>query len=1078
MKKSKKIKFLIFTCLLVLLNLQMINAERLPVKTFTSADGLGSGFVDYLMRDSRGFMWFCTRDGLSRFDGSRFVTYQIGSKDSPPGIESIFETRDGMYWISTTGGTYRFDPNAISQPDAATPRLNAEFISESRGQFFEDSQGTLWLTTNGLSRLRQQDGKSFFEQVKLNLPTNANIGFNVSDIDETADGSLWFATTWGLIRLLPDKKTVFYPFDTTLNSGNSSMIADKTGRIWLTLVNKLIVIKPESIETFADAGQINIKKLEPTAFIELKPEENVRLPDQSGEVVEFTSRDVNQFVENSYAKRIYQTSDGNIWITAENYLLQFDDRILHLHSEKEGLPNVMTRMAEDAAGNLWIGSHAGLARLDRHGLVTFGTADGTNSSRFFAINEDSNGALYFAARDFYLNRFEGGKFQVIHPAIQPNSQFLWTSRFAFRASNGDWWILTSEKLYRFSGMTDFTQLNNRQPSATYTKNDGLMSNGMFQIFEDSGGAIWISTRGINGTAQGLSRLKNGAEKFQMLTEAEGFPPDKSVSSYAEDTHGNLWFGFYEGGLGRLVGERFEIFDEKNGLPAGLITDLHVDRKGRLWLGSSIGGLLRLDDTNAQNPTFVKYTTANGLTGNNIRTLTEDRFGRIYLGTASGVDRFSPDTERVKHYSVNDGLAADFVVDSHCDKNGNLWFATNDGISRLVPLPEEKTTAPRIFLGGLRIAGIEQQVSDLGNTEIEKGELSHTENNLQIEFFGIDFRAGEILRYQYKLEGADTDWSEPTEQRTVTFANLQPATYHFLVRAINSEGVTSEDPAIVSFKILPPIWARWWFIALCAIGAALLVAAFYRYRLAYLREINKALVDAKLAEENLRKLREERLAELEKVRSRIATDLHDDIGASLTQIAILSEVAQAQNKKGNGAFSEPLKKISTVSNELVCTMSDIVWSINPTKDHISDLVQRMRRFASDSLSAKGIAFHFNSPPMNDDIPLGTNMRRELFLVFKEAVNNIVKHSEAKSVNVEFQNTADFLCLKIIDDGKGFDAQQFNDSGNGIVSMKKRAAEINGEFQIISENGQGTEILLKLPLLTKYNSAQTTRTGGDN
>ncbi len=139
---NEKIFLLIIAFLLISLFTQPNFAEHLPVKIFTSADGLGSSFVDYLMRDSRGFMWFCTRDGLSRFDGSRFVNYQIGAKDSPPGIESIYETRDGMYCISTTGGTYRFNPNSISQPAAATPRLNAEFISDGRGQFFEDSSGT------------------------------------------------------------------------------------------------------------------------------------------------------------------------------------------------------------------------------------------------------------------------------------------------------------------------------------------------------------------------------------------------------------------------------------------------------------------------------------------------------------------------------------------------------------------------------------------------------------------------------------------------------------------------------------------------------------------------------------------------------------------------------------------------------------------------------------------------------------------------------------------------------------------------------------------------------------------------
>ncbi|HRH44252.1 MAG TPA: ATP-binding protein, partial [Pyrinomonadaceae bacterium] len=207
---------------------------------------------------------------------------------------------------------------------------------------------------------------------------------------------------------------------------------------------------------------------------------------------------------------------------------------------------------------------------------------------------------------------------------------------------------------------------------------------------------------------------------------------------------------------------------------------------------------------------------------------------------------------------------------------------------------------------------------------------------------------------------------------------------------------------------------------------------------------------------------------ERVRSRIATDLHDDIGASLTQIAILSEVAQAQSK-GNGA-TESLTKITNVSNELVGTMSDIVWSINPTKDHLSDLTQRMRRFASDSLSAKGIIFHFNSTEVDQEIVVKSNLRREVFLIFKESINNIVKHSQAKHVEIILQISDEDLILKIVDDGKGFESEKVYENSlssismgkNGILSIKKRAEEMNGELEVFSAIGKGTTIELKLPM----------------
>src|SRR6185295_1491996 len=217
-----------------------------------------------------------------------------------------------------------------------------------------------------------------------------------------------------------------------------------------------------------------------------------------------------------------------------------------------------------------------------------------------------------------------------------------------------------------------------------------------------------------------------------------------ASAFVEDRNGNLWFGFYEGGLARYKDGRFTFFEEEFGLPGGIVTDLLIDRLGRLWVSTARGGLYRLDDTTAARPQFVAHTTNDGLSSNNIRTITEDGYGNIFVGTVRGVDRLTPETGRVKHFSVSDGLASDFVVDSYCDKNGTLWFATMNGLSRLASPPNETPPDPQIWLGGLRVSGLAQPVSQLGSASIDPLELTHTQNNFQIDFFGLDFRAGETL----------------------------------------------------------------------------------------------------------------------------------------------------------------------------------------------------------------------------------------------------------------------------------------------------------------------------------------------
>ena len=211
-----------------------------------------------------------------------------------------------------------------------------------------------------------------------------------------------------------------------------------------------------------------------------------------------------------------------------------------------------------------------------------------------------------------------------------------------------------------------------------------------------------------------------------FTESEGFPEAKSASCFAEDTHGSLWFGFYEGGLVRFANGHFEHFSTNDGLPAGVILKIIIDRQGRLWIASTNGGVGRVDDTGAAKPAFISLTTNQGLTSNNARTIVEDKTGNIYVGTVRGVDQISPDTMRIRHYSTNDGLAGDFVIDSHCDRHGNLWFATTNGLSRLAPAADVKQLPPTIWLGGLRIAGEKQAISELGAAEISRGDLGHTQ----------------------------------------------------------------------------------------------------------------------------------------------------------------------------------------------------------------------------------------------------------------------------------------------------------------------------------------------------------------
>jgi signal transduction histidine kinase len=363
-----------------------------------------------------------------------------------------------------------------------------------------------------------------------------------------------------------------------------------------------------------------------------------------------------------------------------------------------------------------------------------------------------------------------------------------------------------------------------------------------------------------------------------------------------------------------------------------------------------------------------------------------------------------------------------------DRQGTLWFSTPLGVSRLSPSLDRPRYPPPVLVTGFSIGGVAQPISDLGQSSVSGFKLRR--NPLRIDFVGLGFSPGEALRYQYRLEGADPDWGAPTDQRAVVYASLSPGRYRFLVRAVASEGAVSRDPASVAFTVLPPLWRTNWFLVTSVLATLLIFYLLHRYRLA-------------------------RLLAVANLRTRIATDLHDDIGAGLSQIAILSEVAQRPPERTGSLEKAPLSDIAGISRELVDSMSDIVWAINPEHDRMGNLVHRMRRFATDVLGGQGIALRFRSSVTDEDLKISAEVRRQLYLIFKESIHNVVRHSGAGRVEVALDGVKDGLTLTVTDDGEGFDAAAEHE-GHGLRSMRRRAAAMGGLVELASSPGRGTTV----------------------
>jgi ligand-binding sensor domain-containing protein/signal transduction histidine kinase len=1008
------------------------SAEHLPIKTYTTADGLAHNVINRIVRDSRGFLWFCTREGLSRFDGYNFTNYGIEQGLPSAIVKDLLETREGVYWVATAGGLCRFNPlgkpqTIVNNRPPTNPMFTVYFPAEvARSKhivsLLQDRTGVIWCgTRNGLYRLETATDEVKFTSVDLGIADHFESRY-IECLLEDRLGTLLVGSRSGLYRRWPDGRVEAYTIrDGLPDNIIFSLLEDREGRIWV------------------GTGWGWLCRLVPD-------------PTRGRNVVARAYSDKDG-LPTRWITEVFQATDGSLWAGSNDGLIQFiptadgHDFQFRAYAEPQGLSfREVASLAEDGNGNLWVGMQpGGAAKIARSGFTTFDKADGFFWST--SIFETRAGDLFVVgapnSKGWFINSFDAERFTPILLQVPENVKrtgYAWGwNQTVLEDHTGEWWIASGAGVCRFPKVSKPEQLAQTPPKAIYTTRDGLAADVILRLFEDSRGDIWIGSVGHSISLNGLSRWERRTNTFHHYTEKDNLPRLDMffVSSFAEDRSGNLWIGFSEeGGLVRYRDSNFTHFTADDGVPASQIRNLLVDSAGRLWVPSTRGGLSRIDDPAAERPKLVTYTTADGLSSNEITVVSEDQWGRIYIGTGRGIDRLDLATGSTKHYTTADGLPLGNMEGSLLDRKGALWFTFHTGLARLIPEPDQQAVPPPILITGLRIAGETQPISALGETEIAPVELGADKNQLQIDFVALGFSPGEGLRYQYKLEGASEQWSQLADLRTVNFANLSPGRYRFLVQAVNADGVVSETAASFSFTILYPLWQRWWFVALGTAFLGLLAYTLYRYRVA-------------------------RLLELERIRTRIATDLHDDIGANLSLIAMASEVAQGHSRDEDPQMREVLSVIASTSRELVDSMGDIVWAVNPDRDHLIDLVKRMRRFASDVFSARNIAFHFEAPIDDRDIRLGTETRREVLLIFKEAVNNIARHSECAQADIVFKGQGGWLELKLRDNGQGFDTSQ-SFEGQGLLSMVRRAERLGGTLEVISGKGEGTAVRLKTPL----------------
>jgi len=982
------------------------HGERLPAKVYTTADGLAHNSVHRIFRDSRGLLWFCTAEGLSRFDGYTFTSYGTAEGLPNPSIADILETRSGVYWVATGGGLCRFTPK-LSQTSLAvftTVALPAE-VGIGVHALDEGHDGTLWVgTRKGLCRSTRSPSGEHFEAVHLEVPHISDWG--VTALLEDEFRTLWIGTENALYRRWSDGRLeryrpsalddVNYWTITLRHDGQRRILASTSRGLWTFKPTELGVCD-ERLFTHAPGAH--------TDYVT----EVIPRPDRSMWAVLFDG-----------VSRLYPD------------VPQSEASLIPL-SSSIGLDDVpLETIAEDRAGNVWIGSDGGGAsRIARNGFVTFSESDGLGSHDIVSVFEDSRGQLFAVSRapgSLFLNLFSGGRFRAIRLNLPSELvSKVWHGKYeVVLERGGDWWVATHNGLARFSGLTDPAALARARPRYY------LPGENIFRLFGDRNGGLWISNQYDLGNRLTILHSQTGAlDRIPPSTGGPDLANDR-IQAYSEDRAGSVWMGFGRGGLWRRSAAGFRHYGSARGAPGASINWLHTDNLGRMWAGSDNSGVIRIDQPEREPPSFTSYTTQQGLSSNEIQCITEDLSGRIYLCTARGVDRLDPATGRVKHYTTADGLVGGELQTALRDRSGALWFGTQQGLSRFAPDQDRPANPLPVILTGVRVEGIALPFSPAGETQISLPDLSPGRDHVQFDFVGLSFGAGDVPQYEYMMEGADDAWSRPTLQRSVIYAGLRPRSYRFLVRAVNSDGLVSPQPASVALSVLAPVWLRWWFLAAVSVSIAMVLYAAWRYRM-------------------------RQLAVVQGIRKRIATDLHDDIGSSLSQIAILSEVVR---KKSFPDTAGALDQIADVSRELVDSMSDIVWATDPHRDRVGDLAQRMREFAGEVLGGSDIEFRFLITGIEESQKLGANLRRQVYLIFKECIHNVIRHSAATKARIHLQRENGSLVLDIADNGKGFDTLR-SCQGHGLASMRERAASVGGNIQWKSAAG-GTTVKLSVPL----------------
>ncbi|GIV45857.1 MAG: hybrid sensor histidine kinase/response regulator [Ignavibacterium sp.] len=973
-------------------------AQQYFFQKYTEADGLVQSTVREIYQDSYGRMWFGTVDGISIFNGKEFTNFREEDGLTIPIISGFLEISPGVMLVATLGnGIEVFVKSPYQKDSIAFTIKSKKFLLDPRiNQIKKDPSGNIWICTEAGITIWRFSGDSVIS-IQHESEFDGLGPLSVYSVDFDKAGNAYLGTSKGLLFFdNEDYKLLFNKL-----SDNGDVIfytyVDKNNNVWFSSLTEFYQLQKGRITKF-------------------------KFPDLKKKI------GINACIENEA---------GELIIGGLEELIILTDEGRKIIDNKNGLSEkAIISLYFDSEGNLWIGSLEGVSKLNKSNFrfVDISSVE-LNYPNIFTTNNKlylGNSDGLYEIENFKLKRSDAGK------------KIGTTRVLNFQVYNGEEWFATDKGVFNFKKGQQYR----------FTTNNGLPDNFVYSINKDSNKTVWLLTQG------GLAYVKNNQlYNFRDRTENRWKFSDSvclsvlsstSIRQSVVDRNKTLWITSWRDGLFRVRNDSIYRFTEKDGLSDLRIRSLFVDSKNNLWIGTRFKGVFRYDGKK-----FINYSTNDGLSSNWIFSITEDDDGNFWFCTSKGITRF--DGQRWIHFGATEGILGGEILNS-CIYENKIWFNSwNQIFCYLLEQNPSEVVKPKVYFKKIslldgrvpfktkslrtenfRINDLFKLISPEKTTE-----LGYSDNTLIFEFAGTELRSGNQLKYEYKLEGFEKDWNVSSGQNLITYTQLPPGEYRFLVYAITKDGVKSELPAEFSFRILTPFWLKWWFIT-AIIGFFILFISAINY-IIYKYKIRQAL-------------------EVEKLRTKISGDLHDEIGTSLSSISIFSELVRRNLNVKDSNITEMLARIENTARELTDKMSDIVWSVNPGNDKFEDALYKLRDYAFSILESRGINVNFNTDSMKENIVLPLPVRRNLLLIFKELVTNAAKYSDATEVNISLQYDSKNkkISLTVEDNGIGFEFDKIK-KGNGLRNIHSRTEELGGTIKFDSSPGEGTRAIIEIPLI---------------